>query len=238
MVITLLALNEKLRSFLPIAVDRARALGVSRETVASWDRKHVTERVRGDNVRRLERAVGVCESASQFLSTSGQVGLWLKAPQTFLYGGTPLDFLGDDGDADFLVENIPAPVTRVRESTRELHGRTRSAVAALVAPAPARQRRVTQAQASGRRTARQKQGRAAEQRLVVKDGDGWVVRKPGAQRASARLDTQREAHRRAAEILRNAGGGERITHGVDGRIRSKDTIAPGNDPYPPRDRQQ
>ena len=77
----------------------------------------------------------------------------------------------------------------------------------------------------------------AEQRHVVKDGDDWVVRKPGADRASARLRTQREADRRAAEILRNAGGGERVTHGVDGKIRSKDTIPPGKDPNPPRDKE-
>jgi hypothetical protein len=66
---------------------------------------------------------------------------------------------------------------------------------------------------------------------------GWAVSKPGASRASANLPTQAEADQRAAEILRNAGGGERITHGVDGRIRSKDTIAPGNDPNPPKDRE-
>ncbi|MDQ5821105.1 MAG: DUF2188 domain-containing protein [Actinomycetota bacterium] len=77
----------------------------------------------------------------------------------------------------------------------------------------------------------------AEQRHVVKDGDDWIVKKPGADRASARRDTQREADQRAAEILRNAGGGERITHGVDGKIRSKDTIAPGNDPNPPKDKE-
>jgi len=77
----------------------------------------------------------------------------------------------------------------------------------------------------------------AEQRHVVKDGDDWVARKPEAERVSARLDTQREADQRAAEILRNAGGGERVTHGVDGKIRSKDTIAPGNDPNPPKDKE-
>jgi hypothetical protein len=77
----------------------------------------------------------------------------------------------------------------------------------------------------------------AEQRHVVKEGDKWVVKKPGAERASSVHDTQREADRRAAEILRNAGGGERVTHGLDGRIRSKDTIAPGNDPNPPTDRE-
>jgi hypothetical protein len=76
-----------------------------------------------------------------------------------------------------------------------------------------------------------------EQRHVVKDGDDWVVKKPGAERVSSRHDTQREAEQRAAEILHNAGGGERITHSVDGRIRSKDTIPPGHDPFPPRDKE-
>jgi hypothetical protein len=66
---------------------------------------------------------------------------------------------------------------------------------------------------------------------------GWDVQKPGAKRASAHLDRQGDADERAAEILRNEGGGERITQGRDGKIPSKDTIAPGNDPFPPRDRE-
>ena len=36
-------------------------------------------------------------------------------------------------------------------------------------------------------------------------------------------------------MLRDSGGGELTTMGVDGRIRSKDTVAPGRDPYPPKD---
>jgi hypothetical protein len=76
-----------------------------------------------------------------------------------------------------------------------------------------------------------------ESRHVVRDGDQWAVKKPGAERASSLHDTQREADRRAAEILSNLGGGERITHGRDGRIRSKDTIPPAKDPNPPRDRE-
>lgn len=76
-----------------------------------------------------------------------------------------------------------------------------------------------------------------ELRHVVRDGDDWVVRKPGEERASSRHDTQREAGRRAAEILQNLGGGERVTHGRDGRIRSKDTIPPARDPNPPKDKE-
>jgi len=36
-------------------------------------------------------------------------------------------------------------------------------------------------------------------------------------------------------MLKNQGGGELTTKGRNGRIRSKDTIPPGNDPLPPRD---
>jgi hypothetical protein len=76
------------------------------------------------------------------------------------------------------------------------------------------------------------------QRHVVPNPEGgWDVKKPDAQRSSAHLSTQAEADRRAADILRGAGGGERVTHGRDGRIRSKDTIAPGHDPHPPIDRE-
>lgn len=67
-------------------------------------------------------------------------------------------------------------------------------------------------------------------RHVVKRGDGWAVVKPGAARASATAPTQAQAQARARTILGNDGGGEMLTHGVDNKIRSKDTIAPGHDP--------
>ena len=73
-------------------------------------------------------------------------------------------------------------------------------------------------------------------RHVVPNPDGgWDVKKPGAKRASTHHDTQRQAERRAKEIVGNAGGGEVRIHGRDGRIRDSDTVAPGNDPFPPRD---
>jgi hypothetical protein len=71
-------------------------------------------------------------------------------------------------------------------------------------------------------------------RSVVPSRDGgWDVKKPGAFRASAHYDRQQDAIDRGRQILKNDGGGELITHGKDGQIRAKDTIAPGNDPYPP-----
>ena len=67
------------------------------------------------------------------------------------------------------------------------------------------------------------------------DGD-WQVKKPGASRASTVEPTQGAAIERARGILENDGGGELVIHRPDGRIRDSDTIPPGNDPFPPRDR--
>lgn len=72
--------------------------------------------------------------------------------------------------------------------------------------------------------------------VVPSEGGGWDVTKPDAKRASAHADTQAEAVSRAKDIVRNAGGGEVRTHGRDGKIRNSDTVAPGNDPFPPRDK--
>lgn len=73
-------------------------------------------------------------------------------------------------------------------------------------------------------------------RHVTQTSDGrWQVRREGADRASSTHDTQQEAINRAREIERNTGGGEVVIHGTDGRIRDSDTVAPGNDPFPPRD---
>lgn len=64
---------------------------------------------------------------------------------------------------------------------------------------------------------------------------GWQVKAPNAERASSRHETQGEAVNRAREILGNEGGGELTIQGRDGRIRDSDTVAPGNDPNPPKD---
>jgi hypothetical protein len=72
---------------------------------------------------------------------------------------------------------------------------------------------------------------------VTKDEKGWKAQREGASRASVRGETQAVVDRRAREILRGTGGGEVLTHGRDGRIRSADTIPPARDPNPPRDKE-
>jgi hypothetical protein len=70
--------------------------------------------------------------------------------------------------------------------------------------------------------------------VVPNPTGGWDVKKPDAQRASGHFETQAAAADRAREILHNDGGGELRVHGRDGQIRKSDTVAPGNDPYPPK----
>ena len=68
-----------------------------------------------------------------------------------------------------------------------------------------------------------------------KDG-GWNAKTPGSDRVSSHHDTQKQAHDRARQVVRHAGGSEVRIHGRDGKLRDSDTVPPGNDPNPPRDK--
>ncbi len=75
-------------------------------------------------------------------------------------------------------------------------------------------------------------------RTVYRRNDGkWANKRNDAERPSSTHDTQRDAVDTARTMLQNQGGGELTTKGRDGQIRSKDTIAPGNDPNPPKDKE-
>ena len=72
-------------------------------------------------------------------------------------------------------------------------------------------------------------------RTVSQRPDGkWANKQDGASRATSLHKTQRQAIDAAREALKTSGGGEMKIKGVDGKIRSKDTIAPARDPYPPK----
>lgn len=77
-----------------------------------------------------------------------------------------------------------------------------------------------------------------QDRMVFKAPDGeWKNKRNDSDRASSSHRTQRDAENAARTMLKNQGGGELTTKGLDGIIRSKDTIAPGRDPCPPRDKE-
>jgi hypothetical protein len=75
-------------------------------------------------------------------------------------------------------------------------------------------------------------------RTVSKRADGsWANKRDGAERAGSLHDTQKAAADAARDMMRKTGGGELKVKGEDGKIRSKDTIPPARDPFPPRDRE-
>lgn len=71
---------------------------------------------------------------------------------------------------------------------------------------------------------------AANDYNVFKNDHGWAIQGQGNSRVSAYAPTQKQAYDRAREIVSNRGGGDISLHGLDGRIRDKNTIPKGNDP--------
>jgi len=75
-------------------------------------------------------------------------------------------------------------------------------------------------------------------RTIYRTSNGkWMNRRNDAGKASSVHDTQQNAINSARTMLGNQGGGELTVMGRNGRIRSKDTISPGNDPCPPKDKE-
>lgn len=75
-------------------------------------------------------------------------------------------------------------------------------------------------------------------RTVYLRNDGkWVNKRNDTNKASSVHKTQKEAIEAAKGMLKNQGGGELTVKGKNGEIRSKDTIYPGNDPCPPKDKE-
>lgn len=64
----------------------------------------------------------------------------------------------------------------------------------------------------------------------------WEAKREKAERVAGFYDTQTEAEKAAKRMSANSGGGEVRIHSLKGPIRDSDTVAPGNDPNPPKDR--
>ena len=77
---------------------------------------------------------------------------------------------------------------------------------------------------------------AGNDRYVVRHGKDWAVKKGGVQKPESVHGTQHAAEQQAKQTVRKAGGGEVRIQGRDARWRDSDTVAPGRDPFPPRDK--
>lgn len=81
-------------------------------------------------------------------------------------------------------------------------------------------------------------GKGRDRTVYQRSDKLWGNKRNDADRASSLHKTQGEAIKAAKEMLGNQGGGELAVKGRgNDPIRSKDTIRPGNDPNPPKDRE-
>lgn len=73
---------------------------------------------------------------------------------------------------------------------------------------------------------------------IIKDKEKslWKIKKENSTRTTSFAKTQKEAEKMAKKILSKQGGGEVKIHDLTGRIRDSDTVKPGNDPNPPKDK--
>ena len=76
----------------------------------------------------------------------------------------------------------------------------------------------------------------SDRHVVPNPEGGWDIGAADAARASSHHATQADAINRGREIVHNAGGGELVIHDRQGKIRDSDTIPPGRDPNPPKDK--
>ena len=74
-------------------------------------------------------------------------------------------------------------------------------------------------------------------RSVFRRNDAWMNKRNDADRVGSIHRTQKEAWEAARDMLNRQGGGELTVMGRQGTIVSKDTIPPGRDRNPPRDRE-
>lgn len=73
-------------------------------------------------------------------------------------------------------------------------------------------------------------------RYVVRSGGGWSVKRAGAATPESFHHKQSRAEEQAKSTVRDLGGGEVRIQGRDGKWRDSDTVPPGRDPFPPRDK--
>lgn len=73
-------------------------------------------------------------------------------------------------------------------------------------------------------------------RYVVKHGKDWAVKKAGVSTPESVHRKQSNAEQAAKNTVSRLGGGEVRIQDRHGQFRDSDTVAPGKDPFPPRDR--
>jgi hypothetical protein len=109
-----------LSRWFPALSQRARALGLSRETLTRWERASSPPRVRPATARAVRSLASVAEDVERLVDDAPGAGAWLLAPQPALRGGSAaaLARAADTSSLRTLTE-LASPTQRVVADRRE-----------------------------------------------------------------------------------------------------------------------
>ena len=97
--------------WLPSLSARAAALGLSRQTLTTWERREARPAVRTSTATAIERLAAVADLAERRIGDPAGVGRWLLAPQPSLGGSSAAALLrGGDARGWTTVRRLLAPL--------------------------------------------------------------------------------------------------------------------------------
>jgi hypothetical protein len=101
----------------PRLTDRARALGVSRQTLTAWERDPEEARLRRRTARRVELVASVTADVEALVGDAAGAGAWMVAPQPLAGGRTPAQLVVERRLAEvrsLMLPSVPdSPVRRI-----------------------------------------------------------------------------------------------------------------------------
>jgi hypothetical protein len=107
----------ELARWYPRLTDRARVLGISRQTLTAWERDPGAARLRNRTAARVDLVASVTADVEDLVGDPEGAGTWMQAPQPLAGGRTPAGLVGERRLAELrslMLPSVPdSPVRRV-----------------------------------------------------------------------------------------------------------------------------
>jgi hypothetical protein len=105
----------ELTRWYPRLTDRARVLGISRQTLTAWERDPGAVRLRRRTAARVDLVASVTADVEDLVGDPEGAGVWMRAPQPLAGGRTPADLVGQRRLVELRSLMLPSiPVSPVR----------------------------------------------------------------------------------------------------------------------------
>jgi transcriptional regulator with XRE-family HTH domain len=109
----------------PRLTDRARALGISRQTLTAWERDRDAVRMRPRTAARIDLVASVTADVEDLVGDPAGAGVWMRAPQPLAGGRTPAQLVVERRLAEvrnLMFPSVPdSPARRVTVRVADTH---------------------------------------------------------------------------------------------------------------------